>query len=166
MSGHSRLFETIRNKWLKIGAYLFWGVMTTLVNMAAFWLFRSGLSRSVLLANAIAWALAVLFAYVTNRAFVFRSNATTFSRRFAELARFIASRVFSGILDMALMLVTVHLLSFDEIIMKGAVNVVVVIVNYVMSELFVFKRGAVVHAATERDSCGAGSDESNDKEAT
>ncbi len=79
-----RCIGFIKAQWVKIGAYLFWGVMTTLVNMAAFWLFRSGLSRSVLLANAIAWALAVLFAYVTNRAFVFRSNATAPAQWLAE----------------------------------------------------------------------------------
>lgn len=151
-----RCISFVRTQWVKIGAYLFWGVMTTLVNMAAFWLFRSGLSRSVLLANAIAWALAVLFAYVTNRAFVFRSNATTPALWLAELARFVASRAFSGILDMALMLVTVNLLSFDELLMKGVVNVVVVIANYAMSELFVFKRGVTAP--------GAGQDGTGDKE--
>ncbi len=146
-----RCLGFVKTQWVKIGAYLFWGVMTTLVNMAAFWLFRSGLSRSVLVANAIAWALAVLFAYITNRAFVFHSSATTPSLWLAELARFVASRVFSGILDMALMLVTVNLLSFDELLMKGAVNVVVVIVNYVASELFVFKRGAALDGTGDKE---------------
>ncbi len=143
MSGNSRLFGTIRKQWIKVGAYLFWGVMTTLVNVAAFWLFRSGFDAPLLAANAAAWTLAVVFAYATNRAFVFDSRAEGLADALGEFARFVLSRLFSGGLDMALMFLGVRLLSLDELAIKVAVNVVVVIVNYVTSSLVVFRHKRV-----------------------
>ncbi len=132
--------DGVRTFWLRVGAYLFWGAMTTLVNVAAFWLFRSAFDAPLVAANACAWTLAVLFAYVTNRAFVFPSRAASLPAKAGELARFFLSRLFSGALDMGLMFVGARLLSVDELATKIAVNAVVVVVNYVTSSLVVFGR--------------------------
>ena len=141
MSGKAKIIGRIREQWLKVGAYLFWGAMTTLVNVGSFWLFRTGLDAPLLAANAAAWTVAVLFAYATNRAFVFRSRASGFAGMLGELARFVLSRLFSGALDTGLMFAGARLLSLDELATKVAVNAVVIVVNYVTSSLVVF-RGA------------------------
>ncbi len=139
--------DRVKAFWIKVGAYLFWGVMTTLVNVAAFSFFRTLLDVPLLASNAGAWTLAVAFAFATNRAFVFGSRAKGLADATGEFARFVASRLFSGALDMALMFVGARILSFDELATKIAVNVVVVVVNYVTSSLVVFRRGTGAQGA-------------------
>jgi len=124
---------------LRFGAYIFWGLMTTLVNMAAYWVFRVPASVYLEAANALAWLCAVLFAYVTNRIFVFPDKASSKKHIPFELARFLLSRGFSGALDMVLMFITVRFMAKDEFVMKAAVNLVVIIVNYVTSSFLVFR---------------------------
>ncbi len=122
-------------------AYAFWGVMTTAVNVVAFFLLRSVLFLPLMPSNLVAWALAVIFAFATNRAFVFASDRRGFAAVSAELARFFASRLFSGVLDMALMWLLADALALPEVPVKVAVNLVVIAVNYVTSLAFVFDKG-------------------------
>lgn len=121
-------------------SYLFWGVLTTLVNIAVFHLLRSWINLSLVTANLLAWAAAVLFAFFSNRRFVFASEAQGFIPVSTELARFTGSRVFSGALDMILMLICVTVAGMPELPSKIAVNVIVVLVNYLTSFFFVFRK--------------------------
>ncbi len=122
-------------------AYAFWGAMTTAVNVVAFFVLRSWFSVPLMPSNLVAWALAVLFAFATNRAFVFASRSRGLAAVSAELARFFASRLFSGALDMALMWLFADAFAFPEVPVKVAVNLVVIAVNYVTSLVFVFDKG-------------------------
>ncbi len=125
-------------------SYIFWGVLTTLVNIAAFFLLRRIALAPLVAANLSAWVLSVLFAFYTNRRFVFRSSVRGPGPVSRELAKFFASRIFSGVLDMALMYVFIAVLLVEELPVKVAVNVIVIVVNYLTSLVFVFRKGEVL----------------------
>ncbi len=129
-------------------AYLFFGGVTTLVNIAAFALLkRLGLSTGV--ANAVAWVLAVLTAYVTNRRWVFASRSRG-AAALKEFASFVACRAGTGVLDEAIvvlgvdrlgpMLVAPERQALWALGVKVFSNVLVILLNYVFSKLFIFKR--------------------------
>ena len=91
---------------------------------------------TTLIANGIAWILSVLFAYVTNRKYVFDSQS---ENRIQECLKFYGSRISTGILDMAGMWILVDVVHFPGMVSKVGMNVVVVVLNYIFSKVFVFK---------------------------
>ncbi len=142
--------ETIRNLWNKyrepIG-YLFFGVLTTAVSfLSAGWgkwvLERLGGSTDVIatVSTVFSWICAVTFAYVTNRVWVFQSTATGFAAIAKEAAAFYGGRVTTLLFETAFMWLGISLLSFDYWWTKIAANVVVLILNYVISKLVVFRK--------------------------
>ena len=126
----------------RYAAYIFWGALTTLVNIAVFYLLRRMAVLPLLGANLAAWVASVVFAFASNRRFVFASRSRGFLPVAAELCRFFASRAFSGLLDMALMYLLARRLALAELPVKIAVNALVVAINYLTSLLFVFAKGA------------------------
>lgn len=120
-------------------SYLIFGILTTLVNIVVYTICNDVLQIQYLIANAIAWIVSVLFAYFTNRKYVFESHNSSIIN---ELVKFIGARVSTGIMDMILMWLFVDVLSMQSMISKIIVNVVVVILNYVFSKLFVFQEEA------------------------
>lgn len=91
---------------------------------------------SVTLATLSAWFISVLFAFLTNRAFVFHAQKGPFLK---QLILFYGSRVFSGIVDVLLMALLVTVWQLPELLSKLGVNGIVIILNYVMSLLLVFR---------------------------
>ncbi len=134
------MLKNIFTKYREILLYLFFGGMTTLVNYISYALFTDIFHINYLISNALAWLLSVLFAYITNKIYVFESKTTGFSEILKELSAFICCRIFSGVIDMAVMYIGVNLLSLNDKIIKIAANVIVVILNYVFSKLFIFKK--------------------------
>ena len=120
--------------------YLFWGVMSTLVNYAAYFLCRLCFGIDYLASNVIAWAVAVIFAFVVNKVFVFRSLDWSAKVAFRECWQFVAARLFSGVLETAILKVFVDWLGMSDAIVKIFSNIVVVIVNYVLSKLVIFRK--------------------------
>lgn len=118
-------------------SYGFWGVATTLVNIAVYALCRApGLPVTV--STAIAWVASVAFAFVTNRRFVFASTSSG-TGIVRECALFFASRLFSGLVDVALMFLLVSLMALPELPCKVASNAVVIALNYILSLFLVFR---------------------------
>ena len=120
--------------------YLIFGGLTTAVNVAAY-AACSFLGVGNIVSTIIAWVLAVLFAFITNKLFVFDSkkwnkNAVT------EAIQFFACRVGTGVIEVLAMYVFVDWLSLNGTIMKLATNVIVIVLNYILSKLIVFKKGA------------------------
>ncbi|MCD7723119.1 MAG: GtrA family protein [Clostridiales bacterium] len=134
--------------------YILFGALTTLVNFAAFWLFSllsSG--RYYLLNNAVAWLLSVIFAFVTNKLFVFGSKSRNFKTLMREAGEFFAARLFSLGVEEAGLIIFVEWLGFDSIsftvfgieitgqlIAKVILAVVVVILNYFFSKFIIFAK--------------------------
>lgn len=131
--------KDLLNKYRDIILYGIFGVLTTVVNIAAYWvmahLFKAGTMPSTL----IAWVAAVLFAYVTNRKWVFHSEATTLKAVVKELVSFFTCRLATGVVDWACMFVFVDLLHFNDVVIKAAANILVIILNYIASKLIIFK---------------------------
>ena len=124
--------------------YLFFGVLTTVVNWVVYafacqWgLIPEGIRATV--SNIIAWAAAVVFAFVTNKPFVFRSHDWSSKTVLPELTRFVGCRVGSGVLETAIIFVTVDLLAWNGNVMKLLTSVLVVVLNYIGSKLLVFRK--------------------------
>ena len=126
-------------KHYDILAYLFFGVLTTAVNYLVYLPCYNWLQMSAAVSNAIAWVVAVAFAYVTNKPFVFKSYDWSAKTVIPELTKFVGSRVASGGLETAIIFVTVDLMQCNGNVMKLITSVLVVVLNYVASKLLVFK---------------------------
>lgn len=116
------------------------GVSTTIVNFAAYHLFCNILHIENLIANAIAWVVAVSFAYVVNARWVFREAAEDAVGESRKIAKFFGARVATFLVEEAGMFVLVDLMHGPNMIMKAIVAVAVIILNYIFSKLFVFTK--------------------------
>ena len=146
--------RALLQKHREIVSYVFWGVMTTLVNYAAYLLLTGGLHIHYLAGNAAAWAVSVLFAYFVNKLFVFESQklglagspagAVADGRLQAVHPRAGAGHfvVFVDLLHFgsAAVRLPAGVVLHGDAIVKLAANVVVVVVNYVLSKFIIFKR--------------------------
>jgi len=120
-------------------SYLIFGVLTTLVNYVVYELCKwIGVHYAV--STIIAWIFAVAFAYITNKLFVFESRSFNRSVLIKEIAAFVSCRLLSGLCDLGFMIIAVELLSIHDSVSKLLSNVVVVIINYIFSKLFIFKK--------------------------
>ena len=130
----------------EIVSYVFFGLLTTVVSMGSFYLFDQLLGaerflgdKNYLVANALSWIAAVLFAFVTNKLFVFSSRSWKAKVAGPEFVSFVSARLFSLLVDMGLMYLFVSILSMHEMLAKFIVQIVIVMINYVFSKLFIFK---------------------------
>ena len=127
-------------KYKFIILYGIFGVLTTVINIGVYGVLYSGLGVSNVISNVIAWIISVLFAFITNKLWVFESKSFNFKLFVKELGSFTVCRVATGVLDLVIMFVGVDLLKGPAIILKIASNIIVIILNYVMSKIFVFKK--------------------------
>lgn len=134
------VFESFYKKQKEILLYLFFGGVTFVISIASFVFFNSVCSVNELIANIISWVLAVACAYITNRIWVFNSNADSGQRLLKEIIDFVSGRVITLLIEEAILLVFVTWLTFDSTIIKVIAQVVVIILNYIISKLFVFKK--------------------------
>lgn len=116
--------------------YVFFGALTFFVNIISYFFFESVLGINYLISNIIAWFLSVLFAYVTNRIWVFESKSPDILK---EMSLFFGGRIFSGAVDTGLMYLFIDILSIGDLISKIVVQIIVIILNYIFSKLIVFK---------------------------
>ena len=120
--------------------YLVFGVFTTVVNFVVFGFVTAVFSLDYRLATFLAWMAAVVFAFITNKLFVFQSKSFNRQIMIKELLRFVAARIVSFWFDLGWMVFAVEILLMNEYIAKILSNVVVVISNYFFSKMFVFDR--------------------------
>ena len=128
-----------QERFKEIILYLIFGVLTTVVNIVVYFICSRFLYLDVLSSNIIAWLLSVLFAYFTNRKFVFKSKAEEISTILKECINFFLGRLGTGILDTVIMFVSVDLLAFNDVVMKVLSNIIVIVLNYLISKLLVFR---------------------------
>ena len=119
--------------------YAIFGLLTTVVNWIVYLPLFYLADFTAVLSNGIAWFCAVLFAFVTNKQFVFKSTDWNLRIIFSEFFRFIGCRILSGIIETVILLVSVDLLQWNGFIWKIVADSMVVILNYIGSKLFVFK---------------------------
>ena len=121
-------------------SYLFVGVATTLVNYVVYYLATRLLSMGVMAGTWTAWVAAVAFGYVANKAFVFHTHCDGALALLREALGFFSMRLVSLGMETVLMYLTVTVLGLNDLVMKLVINIVVIILNYVFSKLFIFKK--------------------------
>ena len=123
-------------------SYLMFGGLTTAVNFAVFILFNAIINTdgSYLYANGIAWVAAVAFAFVTNKRYVFKSKAADRDDLLREIGSFTGARIVSLAFDYGFLLFAVEMLHMNKNIAKILSNVVVVVMNYFFSKMFIFRK--------------------------
>lgn len=129
----------LATKYREVLMYLIFGVLTTVINILVFYIFKDTLTIDYRTSNVIAWFVSVLFAFITNKYFVFASKGESKQAFFKEMALFFWYRLLSLGIDMLMMIVMVSVLGIDALIAKLVTQVVIVIINYVFSKLLIFK---------------------------
>lgn len=118
--------------------YIVFGFLTTAINLAVYFLARA-VKTPLIAADIIAWIVGVVFAYVTNRKYVFQSTVQGDRACIIEMISFVIARLISLGIDIFFLVVTVKWLGLWEVPMKLTANVIVIIANYVFSKFFVFR---------------------------
>lgn len=137
--------EKIKELYLKykeIISYLIFGVLTTVVSLAVYYIsvftfLNPDNSIQLQIANILSWIAGVTFAYFTNRKYVFESKN---ENKLQEATKFVSSRITTLLLDMFIMWLGVTILHFNDKLIKLVSQVLVIVGNYVLSKLFVFKK--------------------------
>lgn len=119
--------------------YLIAGIMTTLVNIFAYGLLCNVFGINYLVANLIAWIFAVIFAYIVNNLWVFRDKSDSLKVEGIKLIKFIVARAFSLLIEEAGLFLLVKVAGFNNMAVKVFLAVVVIVLNYLFSKLYIFK---------------------------
>ena len=133
----------ISNLWKKYKEIFFYGIFgvgATVINIASYQVFAKICGIPYLVANVLAWILAFIFAFITNKLFVFESKSWGRSVAMKEFLGFLSARLATGILDTALMWVFVSVIRIDDTLSKVIINLLVIVINYIASKFFIFKR--------------------------
>ena len=134
-----RLLDPFYQKHREVLLYLFFGAVTTAVSWASFYLFHYPLGVDELTSNLISGVLAVLVAFITNRIWVFSESAAQ-GGFFKEMILFFGSRVATLLVEEAIILTFVTWLAFDAMLIKIVGNLIVLVLNYILSKLIVFRK--------------------------
>ena len=140
------MIKRLFSKYKQILLYLFFGVTTTVVNWCVYAPLHNLLHLDMTLSNTLAWLGAVLYAFVTNKRFVFESRTTTGKTLLIEGAKFFGARVFSGVLEILLPTalfaagLTQDLFGIKVGVAKAVVSVLIIVLNYLLSKFLVFRK--------------------------
>ena len=137
------MIEKLRSlieKYWDVLSYLFFGVLTTVVNYLIYLPVYNFCGLPAALSNMIAWVGAVIFAFLTNKPFVFRSHDWSAKTVVPELTKFVSCRIASGVLETVILFLAVDCMNWNGNIWKLVTQVLVIIINYVGSKLLVFRK--------------------------
>ena len=137
------MIEKLRSlieKYWDVLSYLFFGVLTTVVNYLIYLPVYNFCGFSAALSNMIAWVGAVIFAFLTNKPFVFHSHDWSTKTVVPELTKFVSCRIASGGLETVILFLAVDCMNWNGNIWKLVTQVLVIIINYVGSKLLVFRK--------------------------
>jgi len=139
-----KLFKLIKKNYLKykeIINYLICGGLTTVVNFGSYFINARVLKIDEVISSGLAWVIAVIFAYIVNKIFVFESKTNKIKEVVKEFTSFVACRIISGITcDVGTFALMIKVLHINDIVSKIVTQIMVIIVNYVFSKLVVFKK--------------------------
>ena len=140
----NKIKEMVKKHWDVI-SYLFFGVCTTIVNWVSYFLLYNVFHVYNVVSTIIAWVLAVVFAFITNKLWVF--NSKSFERKilFHEIWTFLTARVLTGLIDVLIMFLAVDVGGMNDTFWstfwKIISNVIIVVLNYIFSKLIIFRKG-------------------------
>lgn len=136
----TKTIEYIKSPRGEMLRYIIIGGCTTVVDYVSYQVLVAFFGMDITVSNIASASLAILFAYITNKFFVFASHTTGLKAHAAEFLKFIASRLFTLVLEFAGVYLTVTALGQDYRIGKGETIIVVIIVNYIFSKFLVFRK--------------------------
>ena len=136
------MIKQLYKKNKEIINYLIFGVLTTITNLLVYYILTNTILNpnnniELQISNILAWIVAITFAYITNKLYVFNKKETKISK---EIIKFLSSRILTLILEILLMYIFVSTLKFNDQIMKLIITIIVVILNYILSKIIVFKK--------------------------
>lgn len=134
------MIKELWDKYKDAIPYVFFGVLTTLVNIGTFGVLWHTFHWNYQIANVLAYWLSVLFAYVTNKLWVFNSHTTTWKAFWTEMLSFFLFRGASWVMDQGIMTIGVSLFGINALIVKIFDNVVVIALNYIFSKFIIFRK--------------------------
>ncbi len=120
--------------------YAIAGLLTTAVNMATYYILCYWVVMDHLVANMIAWVVAVTFAYFINAGWVFRDKKSTVKEEMSKMVKFFLARLFSLGIEEGGLFLFVNLLSFNNMAVKAGLAVIVIVINYIWSKFYVFNK--------------------------
>lgn len=126
-------------KYKEVISYLFFGVLTTAVDFVSYYILTRLLSLDEGFSNVLAQFLAIVFAYVTNKLFVFEDKTNTIKSLIIQFGKFFSLRLVTLVINTVLFIIMIDKLGINDMITKAIVSVIVIILNYVFSKLIVFK---------------------------
>ena len=134
-----RKISVVLKKYDEVLLYLIFGFLTTVVNYLVYLPLHNATTMLAAFANIIAWVIAVIFAYLTNKPFVFKSKDWSMKTVLPEAGKFVIARIGSLVVETGIIYITVDIMCCNGIYMKIVTSILVVILNYVASKLIVFK---------------------------
>lgn len=132
--------KNLIEKYRSFIMYAIFGVLTTVVNIAVYYLSYNLIGMSNVSSTMIAWIIAVAFAFITNKMWVFDSGSFGWKILAHEIPTFFGSRLVTGFLDVAIMYLAVDIMAWNSMIWKIISNLIVIILNYVASRFIIFKK--------------------------
>lgn len=118
--------------------YLIFGFLSFVVSMATYYLAR--ICFDYVISNIISWIIAVIFSYVTNKLFVFESKIEGKRKLVKEFVTFILSRIFTLVLETLILYMMVDLMNMNDRMVKVIAQIIVILMNYILSKLIIFKK--------------------------
>ena len=129
------IHKDLYSKYDKIFSYAIFGILTTVINLLIFYFLSEKFKIDIMISTVVAWIVAVGFAYITNKKYVFESKH---NKQLIEVLKFYISRLFTGWLDLIGVYIFIKLLSFKAMPTKILLNILIIILNFVCSKYFVF----------------------------
>ena len=121
-------------------SYVIFGILTTIVNLISYYFFSNIININYLISNTISWIISVVFAYITNKFYVFNSKDKKKDVMVKEFIKFVNCRLTSGVIEILLLFLLVDIMKINDIISKLAIGVIVVVLNFIFSKIFVFQK--------------------------
>ena len=134
-----RIFEPFYTRYKEVLLYLLFGGLSFILNIVLYILLNGKLGMNELIANVFCWIACVLFQFVTNRLWVFDGRTDTIPALIREMLAFFGGRVFTLLVEEAILAIFITWLGFNSLLIKLIAQIVVIVLNYIISKLMVFK---------------------------
>lgn len=120
--------------------YIVFGILTTTINFITYFIFTKVIGFSTVTSNLMATAISIIFAYITNKLFVFNSKRNNLGELITELIKFVNARIFTGLLDTLFVFIGVDCIRVNDFVVKTISCIIVVILNYIISKVIIFNK--------------------------
>lgn len=120
--------------------YIVFGIVTTVVNFITYFIFTKAIGFTTVTSNLIATAISIIFAYITNKIFVFNSKRNSIGELITELVKFVGARIFTGLLDTLFVFIGVDCIKANDFVIKTISCIIVVLLNYIISKAIIFNK--------------------------